>query len=96
VLSDDLLVVKGFNWEPYPANSGVTLGLAMMADFHFNIHSVNHTMDVKDLFTLNRDFVHTFQAFISIDPLLSLLDDTEVEYEAESITKISYDFSKKR
>ena len=88
--------MQEFSWDPYPANSGVSLGLEMMADFHFCIYSVNESKDISELFILKRKFLQTFKVYNSIDPLLSLLDDVEIAFEIDSVPQIDYDSSKKR
>ena len=83
-------MVKDFSWEPYPSESGITLGLPMLAVFSFNIQSTNSSTDISDLFTSKSRFSKTFQAYTSIDPLLSVLDDVKIEYVEDGVNKVNY------
>ena len=88
--------MKDFSWEPYPSNGLVKPGFKNMALFHFNVHSANPSANISDLITSKREFHPTFQAYTSLDPLLSVLDDTKVPYETDAFTQVVYDPSMKR
>ena len=93
---DDYLVVSGFNWDPFPFGSGVNLGTSMEVLLNFEVESVNKSVDVENFLSSHNQLFTSVQPFMSIDPLLSYLDDSALSFVTNDVKEVAFDSTKTR
>lgn len=83
--------MKNFKWKSYPVNSGVTFDLPQLVSLHYSVESVLSTHNTSQLLESDDEFDVSLQAFSSVDPLLSRLDDTLLTWYTINYTDIKLD-----
>ena len=88
---DDFLVVMDLNWWPFPQNNGVKLNVLQFVSLHFTIESTMSSFNISQLLQSKNEIDVSMQAYTSIDPVLSELDDVPITFTTLNFTQIKYD-----